>query len=222
MVQYTLILGTKTTSSWSLRGYLAVHATGVPFEEVVIILQTPDHRYWPDLHERILRYSPAGHVPVLKIAENGQTLTVWDSLAICETMAERHPEAHLWPEDAGARAEARAYAAEMHSGFAELRAKLPMDFGRRHPMPEIGPALQAEIDRIRDAWASALGRSGGPFLFGAYSIADILYAPVVTRFLSYGVPLAPELAAYCAQMMAVPGMQAWADASRREVEAGLV
>ena len=214
---YTLILGTKDWSSWSLRPYMALRAVGVPFDEDVIPLERNATT------AAVQRRTPAGKVPVLTIAENGQTITIWDSLAICETLAERHPEAKLWPDDAGDRAIARAYAAEMHSGFPDLRDQLTMDFVRRLPTPPLREATRTQVARIIAAWSAALERHGknGGFLFGRFSIADCMYAPVVSRFLTYGIELPPALRAYCARMMALPAMQDWARAAQAEVDAGL-
>ncbi|MGC9953704.1 MAG: glutathione S-transferase family protein [Rhizomicrobium sp.] len=218
MAAYTLILGTKNWSSWSLRPYLAMRATGAPFEEIVIRLS---HENPSVSREQILKYSPAGKVPVLKIAENGRTTTVWDSLAICETLAERHPKAKLWPDEAEQRALARSYAAEMHSGFPELRKTLSMDFTRVLPTPDLGAEVKAQIARIIEVWMHALSRAGKDgFLFGRFSIADCMYAPVVSRFLTYGIDLPPAAKAYCERVMQLPAMQDWARAAKAEVEAG--
>lgn len=211
---YTLVVGSKNLSSWSLRPYLAMRATGVAFEEVVIRLDNPETR------AQIKKHSPAGRVPVLKILEGDKLITVWDSLAICETLAERHPDAKLWPEDWAVRAQARSYAAEMHSSFAELRQALPMDFSRKLPTPPMTESLKAEIDRILTAWSDALSKHGGPFLFGNFSIADCMYAPVVSRFNTYGVSTPPAVQAYCARMMALPAMTDWMKAAQAEVDAG--
>jgi len=213
---YTLILGSKNLSSWSLRPYLAMRAAAVPFEEIVIRLDRPDSK------AQILRHSAAGRVPVLKIAENARSLTIWDSLAICETLAERHPAATLWPEDADGRALARSYVSEMHSGFPELRQTLPMDFARVHPTPELTADVKGQIARIIEAWTSALSRAGaGGFLFGRFSIADCMYAPVVSRFRTYAIELPPPAKAYAERMMALPAMQDWARAAEAEVDAEL-
>src|SRR3954470_19915133 len=158
MARYTLIVGTRNWSSWSLRPFLALSATGAPFETVDIRLRKKDH---PTTREQILKYSPAGKVPVLQIEENGKTLTVWDSLAICETVAERHPDANLWPADAGARAIARSYACEMHSGFPDLRDQLTMDFVRKKPLPELREDTHKQIARILAAWQEALATTKG-------------------------------------------------------------
>ncbi len=216
--RYTLILGTKNWSSWSLRPYVAMRATGAPFEEVVIALR---HTEASATRQEISKYSPTGRVPVLKIAENGGTATVWDSLAICETLAERHPEAKLWPDDAGARAQARSYAAEMHSGFPDLRDQLTMEFARTLPMPALRDETKEQIARIVEAWMQALSAHDGGFLFGRFCVADCMYAPVVSRFLTYGIALPQIAKAYCDRMMALPAMQDWGRAAKAEVDAGL-
>ena len=214
---YTLIVGTKEWSSWSLRPYLALRAVGVPFEEEVIPLRRHSSS------EDVQRHSPSGRVPLLKIAENGRVLLVWDSLAICETLAERHPEAKLWPDDHWVRAEARSYAAEMHSGFPDLREQMSMEFVRKLPLPELRETTKAQIARIISAWADALeqhGRDGG-FLFGRFSIADCMYAPVVSRFRTYGVALPEIVQAYCERIWALPAMREWEKAAQAEVDSGL-
>jgi glutathione S-transferase len=209
---YTLIVGTQDWSSWSLRPYLALMATGAPFAlEVVKLRVTNTSR------ETILKYSPAGKVPVLKY----DGMTVWDSLAICETLAERHPEAQLWPADAALRARARAYACEMHSGFGDVRDQLNMDFVRRLPLPELRPDTKIQIDRIITAWDEALAAQGGDFLFGKFSIADCMYAPVVSRFTTYDVAVPPRVKTYMEKIWALPGMQTWLAASQKEVADGV-
>lgn len=215
--RYTLIVGTKDWSSWSLRPYVALRAVGVPFEEIVVRL-----RQEPLTGNEIKRHSKAGRVPILKIEESGRSLTVWDSLAICETLAERHPHAKLWPDDPFARAEARSYAAEMHSGFPDLRDQLSMDFARRRPLPPLREDTRAQLARVLDAWSSALTRFGanGGYLFGRFSVADCMYAPVVSRFVTYDVAVPDIVGNYVARMMALPAMRDWGAAAQREVEAG--
>ena len=215
---YTLVIGTKNWSSWSLRPYLAMRATGAPFEEIVIRLRAKEA---PTTRDQILKHSPAGRVPVLKIADGGKTVTVWDSLAICETLAERHPEAGLWPDDAMARAVARSYAAEMHSGFPDVRDQMTMEFARKLPQPKLRDATKDQVARILEAWSHALAHHKGGFLFGRFSVADCMYAPVVSRFLTYGVELPKDVVAYCERMMSLPAMQDWGKAAKAEVEAGL-
>lgn len=218
MTGYTLVVGTRNWSSWSLRPFLALSAVGEPFETVVIRLRQTDH---PTTREQILAHSPAGKVPVLKIhAPDGDT-AVWDSLAICETLAERHPEAGLWPDDWKMRAWARALSAEMHSGYPDVREQLTMDFARRLPLPELREATQEQVGRILDAWQEALAASGGPFLFGRFTIADAMFGPVVSRFITYGVAVPAVVKAYMDRIMALPAMQAWAKGAQEEVDAGI-
>jgi glutathione S-transferase len=214
---YTLVIGTKNWSSWSLRPYLALRAAGAPFEEVVILLRQPQ------TEKNILDHSPSAKLPALKIAENGKVHTVWDSLAICETLAERHPQAHLWPSDPLIRTEARSYACEMHSGFAPLRVALSMDFARRLPTPELSDAVKADIARVIAAWEHALARHGDAqgFLFGRFSIADAMYAPVVSRFVTYGVAVPGIVRGYMNRVMALPAMQDWGHDAQAEVDGGL-
>ena len=214
MTTYTLILGTKNWSSWSLRPYLALRHTGVPFAEEVIRLRHDT------AEEEVRKRTPAGKVPVLKIEEDGQSYAVWDSLAICETLAERHPEAGLWPDDRRARAEARSASAEMHSSFPDLRDQLSMEFARRLPAPPLRQATKEQIARIIALWTSLLERHQGGYLFGRFSIADCMYAPVVSRFLTYGVELPAVAKSYCERMTALPAMQDWGRAAKAEVEAG--
>ena len=220
--RYTLIIGTQNWSSWSLRPYMALAATGQPFETIVLRLRRPETK------EEILKFSSAGKVPVLKFTDAGRPQTVWDSLAICETIAERHPQAHLWPADAQARATARAYAAEMHSGFPDLRDQLSMNFAGTKPMPELRPETEQQVARIISSWEQALKSYGedlssedGGFLFGRFSIADCMYAPVVSRFRTYGVALPPIVQAYADRVWALPAMQDWLKASQKEVAEGL-
>jgi glutathione S-transferase len=214
---YTLIVGTKNWSSWSLRPYMALRHIGVKFAEEVIPLRRDT------TSEEVKRRTPSARVPVLEIAEGGTRYLVWDSLAICETLADRHPEAHLWPDDAKARATARSYAAEMHSGFPDVREQLTMEFARKLPTPALRDATKAQIARIITAWDDALGQHGhaGGFLFGRFSIADCMYAPVVSRFVTYGIALPPVVQAYSDKVMALPAMVDWGRAAKDEVDAGL-
>jgi len=215
--KYTLIVGTKNWSSWSLRPYMALRATGAAFEEVLVALRQPESR------DNILRHSHAGKLPVLRIEEDGRSQTVWDSLAICETLAERHPDAKLWPDDPASRAEARSYAAEMHSGFPDVRDQLSMNFARRVAPPVLRDETKAQVGRIVDSWTRALTRHGNAdgFLFGRFSIADCMYAPVCSRFRTYGVALPRQVKAYVERMFALPAMKDWDAAAQAEVKAGL-
>jgi glutathione S-transferase len=210
-IRYTLYIGNKNISSWSLRPWLAMKMAKIPFDEVLIRLHTPESK------GRILAHSPSGKLPSLKIEENGASFTVWDTLAICETLAERHPEAQLWPENGAARAQARSIAAEMHSGFAELRRVLSMEIAARQPTPALEDEVQADIARIIAIWSDALGaHEKGGFLFGRFSIADAFFAPVITRFETYGIHLPAVAQAYCQRVLALPPMREWAAAAKAE------
>jgi glutathione S-transferase len=209
MSELTLVVGSKNYSSWSLRPYLALAHTGQPFQEVVVALDAPDTA------AHIARYSPSGRVPVLRHGE----LTLWDSLAICEYLAESFPEARLWPEDRAARAVARSVTAEMHSGFAALRQSLPMNIRARRPgQGQDVPGVRADVQRIQALWSECRQRfgQGGPFLFGAFSIADAFYAPVVTRFVTYGVELDAVGAAYRDAVLGLPAMRRWTEEAAAE------
>jgi len=175
-----LIIGTKVWSTWSLRPWLALKRTGAPFTETVVQLREVG------TSDDVAKVSPSGRVPVLKDGE----LTIWDSLAICEYLAETFPAAKLWPDDPAARALGRAAVAEMHSSFASLRGECPMDLSLKSEV-ELSEATHADIRRIVSLWSDLRGRygAGGPFLLGAWSIADAFFTPVATRFRSYGVRL---------------------------------
>ncbi|MDZ5646515.1 glutathione S-transferase family protein [Nitrospirillum sp. BR 11828] len=206
----TLILGSKTYSSWSLRPYLALRHAGLAFEEVVIPLRQPDSK------ARMLAHNPAGKVPALIHRTADGPVTVWDSLAICEYAAELAPGAALWPEDRAARAHARSVSAEMHAGFMDLRRNLFMDLARTIDRPERVARAAGDIARVQALWADCLDRYGGPFLFGAFTIADAMYAPVVTRFQTWRVPLTEKSQAYAAAIEALPAMKDWRAAAATE------
>jgi glutathione S-transferase len=213
--RYTLYIGNKNFSSWSLRPWLVMKMAKLAFEEVRIKL------YQTETKARILAQSPSGKVPALKIEDGGASQTVWDSLAICETLAERHPEARLWPDGASARAHARSITAEMHSGFADLRRALSMDIAARRPTPALEDEVQADIARIVAIWSEALVAHGGEggFLFGRFSIADAFFAPVVTRFETYAIHLPAVAQAYAQRVLALPAMHEWAAAAKAEADA---
>jgi glutathione S-transferase len=199
--RYTLVIGDKNISSWSLRPWLALKHCGIPFAEERVRLRQPDSK------AEILRHSPSGKVPALKT----RTGVVWESLAILEYLAERHPEHRLWPQDDEARAAARSISAEMHAGFATLRNDMSMDLLGRLPSPPISAALETDIRRIAAIWKDTRARfgRGGRFLFGAFTCADAMYAPVATRFRTYGVDLAAfgddgNAADYGATILAMP------------------
>lgn len=205
-----LVIGNKNYSSWSLRPWLALKHVGVPFEEELIPLEHLDTA------TRIARHSAAGRVPVLVDG----ALTVWDSLAIAEYLNEKFPEARLWPADPAARAVARSASAEMHSGFSDLRNDLSMRVRSRFAPRPLRTSVQADVDRIQALWRECRARFGvrgpGPFLFGAFSIADAMYAPVVSRFRTYAVPMDPTCAAYADAVWSLPAMREWVAAAERE------
>ena len=201
----TLYVGSKRYSSWSLRPYLALAQSGAKFETTTILLDQDDTK------ASIAAVNPAGRVPVL----HHDGIVIWDSLAICEYVAELHPEAALWPADRATRAKARALSAEMHSGFAALRRDMSMDVVASKAGQGHTPEALADARRILTIWRVALGGSGGRFLFGAFSIADAMFAPVVTRFVTYGVELDAGCRAYVDAIYALPAMKQWlADAAR--------
>ncbi len=208
----TLMVGNRNYSSWSLRPWLAMKHAGLAFDEVRVLLNRPDTK------ARILRHSPSGRVPCLVDG----ALTVWDSMAICEYVNEQYAGGSLWPRDAAQRARARSIAAEMHSGFAALRTHMSMDIRGRYPdrgaAAAARPDVEADISRIQSIWTDCLTASGGPFLFGGFSIADAFYAPVVTRFRTYAVALPARLSAYSDAVFALPAMQEWAAAAAAEPE----
>ena len=210
MPRYKLILGNKSYSSWSLRGWLIAKLADIAFEEEVILFRKPDTR------TKILAHSPAGQVPVL--IEDDRV--IWDSLAIGEHLAERHPDKGLWPADPLARSLARCVVAEMHAGFRNLRRALPMDLRRRYPDHPLSPEVAQEIARIEAIWRDCRARHGreGAFLFGAPTIADAFYAPVVTRFRSFEVTLAADSETYCATIMDWPPMRQWLAEAAEESE----
>src|SRR2546426_2459211 len=195
-----IVVGNKKYSSWSLRGWLALKLANVPYEEIVVPLDMPDTA------QQIRKYSPSGRVPALVDGE----ITVWDSLAIAEYLHEKFPAKRLWPKDAAQRARARSVAAEMHSGFANLRNDCSMKIVLQYPRKELRPETQAEVDRIVSIWEECLKRSGGPFLFGKQPcIADAFYAPVGSRFRTYSLPVSGAAKAYCDTVWARPAPQAW-------------
>lgn len=197
----TLVIGNKNYSSWSLRPWLAMRHAGLAFDEVLIPL---DH---PDTKARILEYSPAGKVPVLVDG----AATVWESLAILEHLAERYPEAGLWPGDPAARAHARAISAEMHAGFQALRSACPMNLRKRFAHRDRGADVARDVARIQEIWLGCRQRfgAGGPFLFGAFTAADAMYAPVVTRLHTYSVPVDAAVQDYMGAVMGLPAFNEW-------------
>jgi glutathione S-transferase len=201
----TLYVGSKRYSSWSLRPYLALAHAGAPFECKTILLDQDDTK------ANIAKVNPAAKVPVL----HHDNLVVWDSLAICEYVADLYPDAKLWPADRAARARARSISAEMHSGFVPLRQNMSMDLGANLAGKGHTPEALADVRRITTIWREALEASGGPFLFGHFTNADAMFAPVCTRFVTYGVDLDATCRAYVDAVYATKGMQQWiADAAK--------
>ncbi|HYD62958.1 MAG TPA: glutathione S-transferase family protein [Noviherbaspirillum sp.] len=204
-----LVIGNKNYSSWSMRPWVAMMAFGIPFEEVRVSLGKPE------TSSMIAQHSSAGKVPVLVA---GQT-TVWDSLAICEYLAEQFPDKCLWPHDVEARAIARSICAEMHSGFTGLRTAMFMNIRASFPGKGRTPEAQADVARICEIWEDCLARSGlHQFLFGDFSIADAFYAPVVMRFRTYAVWLPPVLQAYVDRVAAHPAVAQWINEAVKETE----
>lgn len=203
-----LVIANKLYSSWSLRPWLVLKAFSIPFEEIIIPLRQPESR------ARVLEYSPSGKVPAL--IKDGQT--VWDSLAIIETIADEHPDRAVWPTDARARAHARAISNEMHSGFTTIRQTCPMDLGKRYATPEMTDPLRANIDRIETIWAEARNAFGaaGPYLYGSFSAADAMYAPIASRMESYSLPVSPETRRYMDTILNHPDFLDWRHAALKE------
>lgn len=200
-----LVIGTKKWSTWSMRPWLALKRAGAPFTETLVELRREDAST-----AEIRRHSPSGLVPALKDGD----LVIWDSLAICEHLSEKLPTAKLWPADAAARAQARAAAAEMHSGFASLRGECPMDLSAPPRAVELSEATHRDIRRIVALWSELLGRYQGPFLAGDWSMADAFFTPVATRFRTYGVMLsdygdAGPAGEYAERLLETPEFKAW-------------
>ena len=210
MEKLTLVIGNKNYSSWSLRPWLLLRQAGISFEELRIPLYTDATR------DQIHNYSPSGKIPVL--LDGGRR--VWDSLAICEYIAEFYPQHQLWPIDRRTRAVARSVCAEMHSGFIALRENMTMNCRKHLPGKGRGPGVQEDIDRITALWTDCRKRFGqnGDFLFGRFSIADAMYAPVALRFRTYSVDLDPVCAAYAKTLLELPAVQDWVVQSHAEAE----
>ena len=207
----TLVIGTKNLSSWSMRPWVALTAFGIPFTEVRVELDRPD------TSSKIARYTHSGRVPVLLAGD----ITIWDSLAICEYLAEQFPDKHLWPQDVAARAMARSICAEMHSSFMSLRSTMPMNISASLRGQGRTPETQADIGRVSEIWEECLCRFGhNEFLFGDFSLADAFFAPVVTRFNTYGVALPPALSAYCERVTRHPAVARWIEAAQAEATGG--
>jgi glutathione S-transferase len=207
MSDLTLVIGNKNYSSWSLRPWILMKQLGLDFQELLIPL------YRPETRDEIEKHCPSGKVPVLRHGD----LTVWDSLAICEYISELTGRG--WPAQARARAVARSVCAEMHSGFANLRSEWPMNARARNRRTPMTPNLEADIDRVDVIWNDCrvrFGTGGGPWLFGEYSIADAMYAPVVLRFNTYGAQISETARWYMAAVIEDASMQEWVQAAQIE------
>lgn len=203
-----IVVGTKKWSSWSLRPWLAIRHAGQPFDETLVELRHAERST-----EEILKHSPSGMVPALKDGD----LVLWDSLAICEYLNERYPDAKLWPADPALRALGRAAASEMHSGFGSLRGECPMELDTRVTV-DISEATQKDVRRIVALWSDLLARTGGPFLLGQWSIADAFYTPVATRLRSYGIHPSDygdtgPAGEYCQRLLQAPEFLEWEKAA---------
>ncbi len=211
-----LYIGNKNYSSWSMRPWVLLREAGIPFEEVAVRFDSfdPGSRF----KQTLQAVTPTGKVPAL--VDGG--ITVWDTLAIAEYLAEQYPDKHLWPQDAAARAMARSVVAEMHSGFGALRSACPMNIEAH--LPETGallwrdrPGVRADVQRLADMWGALLRRHGGPLLFGdRFTIADAFFAPVCMRLRTYALPVPPPIAAYVEHVASRPGVKAWIDAALAE------
>jgi glutathione S-transferase len=210
-----LYIGNKNYSSWSMRPWVLLTQAGIEFEEVMARFDS----FAPDSHFKkvIGPVSPVGKVPALVDGD----LAVWDTLAIAEYLAEKFPDKQLWPADVKARARARSICAEMHSGFAALRSACPMNI--EASLPEIGqlawrdkPAVRTDVARLVVMWSELLAQHGGPMLFGAFSVADAYFAPVVMRLKTYALPVPGDIAAYMLRVCALPGVQAWVQGALAE------
>ena len=210
-----LYIANKNYSSWSMRPWVLLTDAGIPFEEVMVRFDafTPGS----DFKRTMAALAPTAKVPVLADGD----LVIWDTLAIAEYLAETYPEKHLWPQDKTARARARSVCAEMHSGFGALRSACPMNIEAH--LPEIGalalrdkPAVRADLQRICSLWSGLLKEHGGPMLFGAFTVADAYFAPVVMRLKTYALPVPADVAAYMDRVCALPGVKAWIDGALAE------
>ncbi|MBD2626901.1 glutathione S-transferase family protein [Trichormus variabilis] len=210
MTQLTLVIGNKNYSSWSLRPWLVMKHFNLPFQEIRVPLYTSDSL------SQLQQYSPSGKVPVL-LHDNE---TVWDSLAICEYLAETFPHLHCWPEDKSARILARSISAEMHSGFQTLRQNMSMNCRNKYPGKGLVSGVQQDIDRITDIWQECRQKFSvsGDFLFGNFTIADAMFAPVALRFVTYDVQIDPVSRDYVEAILSLPAIQEWITAAKSETE----
>ncbi|MFT3813643.1 MAG: glutathione S-transferase family protein [Acidovorax sp.] len=210
-----LYIGNKNYSSWSMRPWVLLRQAGIAFDEVKIRFDSFDAG--SQFKTAVAAVSPTGKVPVL--VHDG--LAVWDTLAICEYIAEQYPDKHLWPQDRATRAQARSVAAEMHSGFTALRGACPMNIEAR--LPDVGALIwrdnagvRADVQRLVDMWSALLQAHGGPMLFGSFGVADAFFAPVCMRLATYSLPVPPHIAAYVGRVRDLPGVRAWIDGALAE------
>ena len=210
-----LYIGNKNYSSWSMRPWVLLRQAGIAFEEVPVRFDSFDAN--SQFKRQLKAVTPVAKVPVLVDGD----ITVWDSLAIAEYLAERYPDKHLWPQDKAARARARSVVAEMHSGFGALRSHCGMNIEAR--LPEVGeivwrdqPAVRADVQRLVDMWSELLDQHGGPMLFGQFSIADAFYAPVCMRLATFALPVPEHITAYVQRVQQLPGVKAWTDGALAE------
>lgn len=208
MSRLRLIIGNKNYSSWSLRPWMALTMAGIPFDETMVLLDTPSFA------AKIAKHSKAGRVPVLHDGD----LTVWESLAILEYLAERFPEKQLWPKTRAARAMARSMANEMHAGFSALRSACPMNLRRPRRFMPISDHVRAEVRRIEEMWREARRKhgKGGKFLFGKFSNVDAMFTPVVTRFDTYAIDVADDTRAYMNTILETAAFMSWKAAALKE------
>ncbi|QYY26114.1 glutathione S-transferase family protein [Diaphorobacter sp. MNS-0] len=210
-----LYIGNKNYSSWSMRPWVLLRQAGIAFEEVPVRFDSFDAN--SQFKRQLKAVTPVAKVPVLVDGD----ITVWDSLAIAEYLAEQYPDKHLWPQDKAARARARSVVAEMHSGFGALRSHCGMNIEAR--LPEVGeivwrdqPAVRADVQRLVDMWSELLDQYGGPMLFGQFSIADAFYAPVCMRLATFALPVPERITAYVQRVQQLPGVKAWIDGALAE------
>ena len=208
----TLYIGNKNYSSWSMRPWVLMKQAGIAFTENKIRFDS--FEAGSNFKKTILNVNPAGKVPVLVDSQLGKGDAIWDSLAICEYLAETHPQLHLWPQAPSARAHARVLCADMHSGFQYLRSHCPMNIEAN--LPQVGAQLlsdhanlREDLQRIVALWQNALAQHGGPLLFGNFSIADAFFAPVCMRINTYGLPVPPDIQEYVDRVTALPSVSAW-------------
>lgn len=210
---YRLVIANRNYSSWSLRAWLYLSESRIPFEEIRIPLFTGD---W---EQSVAQYSPAGRVPVLLDGD----IAVWDSMAIMEYLRERHPQALGWPEEQGARAHARSISAEMHSGFIALRDELPQNLRARRPLmtDQLSATCQRQVARVDEIWSDCRDRyeKAGPWLFGDLSIADVMFAPVALRFVTYSIPVSRRSREFVDAVLGLDSVGQWVVAAERETEA---